>query len=228
LITQKKSTCHVMPRNVHKSLREASFTLVETMIALGIMSTVILQISGVQSNAVFFGDFARKSNQAIWLAKRVLSQVEYYWSNREFSELKAEEDNAKFEGLEEIDELKEFNYRLTIAEWKLPLINLLTGGAGGEEGDSAGGGGDMIASAIKNVLGEELLKVAHVEVSWPEGSRRNSETLTLLLTNQRKLDTVIGEYKAEYDRLKGGSAPTPNPSGGPIPSPTPIPSPSPT
>jgi hypothetical protein len=217
--------CPVMLRNVHKNLREASFTLVETMIALGIMSTVILQISGVQSNAVFFGDFARKSNQAIWLSKRVLSQVEYYWSNRDFSELKAEEDNAKFEGLEEVDELKDFNYRLTIAEWKLPLINLLTGGAGGgEEGESAGGGGDMIASAIKNVLGEELLKVAHVEVSWPEGSRRNSETLTLLLTNQRKLDTVIGEYKGEYDKMKGGAAPVPAASGSPAPVPTPSPS----
>jgi type II secretory pathway pseudopilin PulG len=219
----------VTRKNAPNNLREGSFTLIETMIALGILATVILQISGVQANAVFFGDFARRSTQAIWLAKRVLSQVEYQWMNREFAELKAEEDNAKFEGLEEVDELKDFTYKLTISEWKLPLTDLILGGGQGE-GEEAGGK-NPAAGLIESQLGDDLLRVATVEVSWPEGARRNSESLTLLLTNQRKLDTMAEQYKAAAEKLGGrsGSAPSPSPSGaGSNPAPAPTPGPSPT
>ena len=112
--------------------------------------------------------------------------------------------NLKFDGVEDYDEFREFTYNIALVEWKLPLVKLLTGGVGGgaSEGDSEGNGGsgDMITNAITKTLGDDLLRVAHVEVFWPEGSRRNSESLTLLLTNQKKIDEIVGQMGASVKK----------------------------
>jgi hypothetical protein len=183
---------------------EASFTLIETVVAMGIMVTVIAQMAGVNSNAAYFSDYGRKSIQAVWLAKRVMSQVENYRDKYDFKAMKAEEENLKFDGVEDYDEFREFTYNIALVEWKLPLVKLLTGGVGGgaSEGDSEGNGGsgDMITNAITKTLGDDLLRVAHVEVFWPEGSRRNSESLTLLLTNQKKIDEIVGQMGASVKK----------------------------
>ena len=49
----------------------------------------------------------------------------------------------------------------------------------------------MIKEQLKSRLGEELLKVAYLEVFWPEGSKKGSVELAYLLTNQQNLDMVI-------------------------------------
>jgi len=193
--------------NVPKSLREASFTIIETVIALGLLTVFILEIGGVQGNAVYFNEYGRNVTQATWLAKRIMSQVEYHWEGREFKELETEVKGQRFE------DAPEFSYDITIKEWKLPLWQLLSGGGGEDEEDKSSESSsqtDMMQQGLSQVLGDELLKVANVEVFWTEGAKQNSTQLTLLLTNQRKVDEVIGGLQGVAKSLL--PTPTPGPS----------------
>ncbi len=167
---------------------EKSFTLLETVIALGMMVVFLAALAETQGNAVYFSEFERNSTKATWLAKSVMSKIEYYWQTRDFSEMTMSEKEIPFE----VD--KDFTYSYEIKEWKLPLINMLLGG-GGEEGEGGDPQANYIMQLAKKFLGDEILKTAHVEVFWPEGAKKNSVTLTLLLTNQRQLDTSIEGLK---------------------------------
>ncbi len=181
--TQKINSHHV---------GERSFTIIETMIALGMLASVVLQISGIQGNSIYFSEYGQNVTRAVWLAKRVMSQVEYQWAAQEFKALETETPDGAFE------DFPDFTYSLNIKEWKLPITSLLTGGgAGAEAGEGEGSGTtDMLADTMSKVLGDELLKVAHVEVFWAEGAVRNSTAVTMLLTNQKKVDEVIGSLKS--------------------------------
>ena len=183
---------------------ERSFTLVETAIAIGMLAFAFTMMLTVNGNAITFTDYEKNSSKAVWLAKRVMAQVEYYWNKREFDDLKTKQEGVPFAG----DDLEGFEYKLEIDEWKLPLVDLIAGGGigGGEDTESGGGeeegGGDFIKAAIDQALdGEPLLKTAYVEVSWPEGAVRNSVSLTYLLTNQQKFNEKIALFKSVYDKL---------------------------
>ena len=52
---------------------ERSFTLVETIFALGLLVTVILEVSNVQGRSLVLGEYNRKVTQASWLAKAVMA-----------------------------------------------------------------------------------------------------------------------------------------------------------
>ena len=60
----------------------------------------------------------------------------------------------------------------------------------------------MIEGVLKEIFKDGMFKIAHVEVFWPEGARRNSVTLTYLLTNQRALNQAIFAKKEVYKKLK--------------------------
>ena len=178
---------------------EKSFTLIETVIAVGLMTTIILEAVGSMGNMVYFSGYSRQMTQAVWLAKRIMSQVEYHWSFRPFKEMEIDEPEKKFEG-EDSD--FPYTYKISVQEWKFPILELISGGGAGEsdgdEGDEGGGSGNqdsqgdpLIESVLKQVLGDHILKIAHVEVFWPEGAKRNSVELALLLTNQREIDAQI-------------------------------------
>jgi hypothetical protein len=217
--------------------KEKSFTLIETIIAVGILATMLVQVISVQGNSIYFSEYAQNVTKGVWLANRVMANVEYIWSTRDFADIKeVEEKDAAFEGIDG------FKYNLTIKDWKLPLLDLLSGGAGGATEEGGGdapsseekGQGDIVKGALQQILGnEELLKVANVEVTWAEGAKQNEVTLTYLMTNQRKVNEAIGGYKSAFDKIvnsgppgAGGATPTPTPPGAPgappsMPRPTP-------
>lgn len=190
-------------QNIVKRGEEASFTLLETVIALGLMVTVILEVSSIQGKSINFGEYNRYSSQATWLAQAVMSKVEWYASYYDFKDIKMDSKDVEFSEQFCPKDPKygecPFKYDLKIEEFPLPLVELIAGqlgGGGGEEGGQDGGGlGSSIESAVKNFLGEELLKVAFVEVHWPEGSKRNSVELAYLLANQKQLDVQIYAQK---------------------------------
>ena len=197
---------------------ERSFTLMETIVALGILVTFILEVGRVQGNAVVFTEYGRNVTRAAWLAKAVMAKVEYMWETRQFKDLETDEPDGKFE------EMPEFTYKLTIKEWKLPLLDMLGGGGDkGKSNDDNDGksdkkSGDMMSGGIQQILGDEILKIANVEVFWAEGAKRNSTQITFLLTNQRKVDEVISTFKGvweEAQRKLAQGAPQPGPSGTP-------------
>lgn len=230
---------------VRRRQSEGSFTLIETVIALAIVAFLIVEVAAVQGNSIVFSDYGRNITQASWLARRVMSQVEYYWKSKPFTELETNITDGRFEDNEE------YTYTLEIKEWKFPFLQLLQstlgGGpaAGGDEGGgddkpaepAAGGMGQMVETIVKQVFGSEpIFMTAHVEVSWAEGAARNSTGITYMLTNQAKLDESILPLKPVWDRLtkpptpkkeekKPGTTP-PGPGDGtnpPVPPPAPPP-----
>ena len=53
----------------------------------------------------------------------------------------------------------------------------------------------MIEGVLKEIFKDGMFKIAHVEY-FVEGARRNSVTLTYLLTNQRALNQAIFAKKS--------------------------------
>lgn len=192
---------------------EASFTILETMVAVGVMLAVVLEVVGTQGNIASFAGYSRRLTEASWLAKRVMSQVEYHWHNREFKQLDISVKDQEFE-FDEKPSDTEYTYNLTIENWDLPIFDILSGGgpqtdeedddyqAEPAEQQGLGGGLPGVEQLVNTLFDGEILKIAHVEVFWPEGARRNSVRLTYLLTNQRALDAYIGTKKKVYEKLQ--------------------------
>jgi len=191
--------------------REGSFTLVETVIALTIVTFLIVEVGAVQGNSIVFADYGRNVTQATWLARRVMSQVDYYWRSKPFTDMETEVREQRFE------DFPEYSYTLEIKEWEFPFEKMLTaalgGGLGGDEeaqeaaedkqeAAEAGGISQMIETVTKQVFGDEpKFLTAHVQVSWAEGAARNSTSMTYLLTNQAKIDEAIVQLRPVYEKL---------------------------
>lgn len=197
---------------------ERSFTLLETIVALGLMVVLILEVSSVQGNAIVFNSYIKRSSEAMWLARRVMAQVEYNFAIRPLKDLDTAVKDVR------IEDFPDYSYDLEIKDWKFPLTQLMTGGlAGGEEEEESegkdGGMGGMVKQLMEQVFGEELLKTAHVTVYWPSGAQRDSVSLTLLITNQRKIDDLIVTLKPAWDEAirreeQGEQPPKPTPTPG--------------
>ena len=167
---------------------QSSFTLIETLIALGLMGVIILEVTIVQGRSADFSFYERKVTQGVWLAKGIMGEVEHKWNYFELKEVKAKAKEEKLpEELCPKDPLFDcdFKYSISIDEWKLPLIEM----AAKSVGDATIAG--VIKEQMKQILGDEVLKVANVEVSWGEGSRKDSVSLAYLMTAQFKLDKAI-------------------------------------
>ena len=178
---------------------QRSFTLIETVIAIGLLVTFILEIANAEGKAMYFSEYQTSVTKATWLAKSVMAKVEYEYLGRDLKDMTwSSPTEQSFKDISKDSE--GYTYKLTIDEWKLPIMNLLfAGGAGGGDeekgGDAAGGAGDLIKKQVEAVLGDSILKMAHVEVFWAEGAVKNSTSLTLLLPNVRAVDKQIMALK---------------------------------
>ncbi|MFK7872381.1 MAG: hypothetical protein AB8C84_04315 [Oligoflexales bacterium] len=173
-------------KNTHS---ESSFTLLETVIAIGVMVTVILEVAGVHGRAIDFAAYGRRSAEAIYLAKAKMSEIEYAWSHLPFSEIKTTTpQEQKFDEVlcsPNPDFGCDYTFVATIQDWKLPLLELFAG-------DDASAQMQAVQEQAKKIFGDSILKIASVEVFWADGgATRDSVVLTTLLTNQKALDDVI-------------------------------------
>lgn len=213
----------MIPRYPPRDQARASFTLLETVIAIGLIAAICLEVTGVQGNAIYFSTYSRNVNQAIWIAKQMLSQVEYDAAHAEsFKDVKASENERDFK----VENIEDFKVTLTIDEWKLPITEILSGGLQGEkkeeepgEEEEQGGAGEGLQPIIEQVFGDEpILKIAKVEVSWPEGVHRGSINASLLLANMQKVNEAVARLGPPPSQEKGevpGGAPGGVPGGAP-------------
>lgn len=183
---------------------ERSFTLLETMMAMTIMVTVILHVASAQGNMIYNADYGRRITEAMWLARSLMAKVDYHWAYREFKDLDQKIERKKFGEEMGLPEDNDYTYSIHIAEWKFPILELLqNGGLGSSEDGPPQESAFPIKDALKGILGDHILKVAHVEVFWPEGAKEQSVQLSYLLTNQRKVDEYLrGQGRTYKDMLK--------------------------
>ncbi len=212
---------------------EKSFTLIETVLAVGLLASVLLEVSMVQARFVNFSILYRKMTQATWLAKAVMTEIEYKWKFYPLKDIKAElgsEDKKFPESFCPKDPQFDcdFTYSVNIEDFKLPIVEILSGSMGKAlEGAGAGGAESMIKDQVEQVLGKEIFKTAVVTVSWPEGSKKSSVSLPYLLTSQQTLDLFIESQppivdekgKDKKDGSPGAADPTPPPGPDGVPPP---------
>lgn len=181
---------------------ERSFTIIETMIALGILLPVIVETVATQGSIVNNNAYIRKMTEATWLAKRVMSQVESHYQNYPLKDLEQSGKEERFKDIDRDDVEFDYTYRLTIQEWKLPIFDILLGGGLNQskeeeekdEPNSSSASSSLppfVEDMINSTFDGHIMKTAHVEVFWPEGASRSSVSLTLLLTNQKAVDAAL-------------------------------------
>ena len=176
-----------------------SFSLFETMIAIGMLAVVMLQVTSIQGQVVYSLEYGQNLSRGVWLAKGIMAKLEYEWATRSFSELELnlvdQLINDSLWGEEAAKIYRDFSYNITSQEWKLPILSFLTGdnsaALSADDGSSS-----LIAEQLKAIFGDHVMKIATVEVFWPEGARRASTTLSMLLVNQQALDGQILTMKS--------------------------------
>ncbi len=198
-----------MKKLVNKNPRELSFTIFETIVAVGLLMAFALEMAGGQGNIVNKVDYARRANDAIWLAKRIMAQVEYNYQTMDLKDL--ETTPVKDQKFERLDQDPEFDYlySVEIKEWKFPLFDfLLNGGMKDEEAENdptkeekepAAAGIPGMDAILDQIFKGHIMKVAYVEVSWPDGARRDHVSLTYLLTNNKAMDEYLVTKKSIFD-----------------------------
>jgi len=173
--------------------KQASFSLIETMVAIGILATLILNINGIQGNAIVFNQYSRNMTKAIWLAKRIMSQVEHdYMTTSSFRALSQKKiSDGRFE--DEAD----FSYKLRFVDWNLDIAKLLGGNNSVMEG-----AGSMVSQTVKNYFKDGFFKIAVVEVLWGDGAKQNSMSLSYLLANHIEAEANLAALR---NRVGGSS-----------------------
>lgn len=178
--------------------------MIETVIALGLMVTIILEVSTVMGNSISFAEYERKVTQAGWLAKSVFSKLERARGLYDLSDFEMNVKDQEFDQElcpKEADYPCDYKYNLEVREWRLPIVELISkqlGVGGGEQSPILG----MVKEQVKNILGDDILKVAHLEVYWPEGQQRGSLELAYLLVNQRDVDQFISKLPPPTPKKK--------------------------
>ncbi len=209
----KKPNDHSEKNPVIRKPQELSFTLLEVIIAVGLLTAVVMQVAGGQGSLFEITDYSKRATEATWLAKRLMSEMEYNYIQYDLKDLEQTVKEEAFEDLKEKDPDADYKYSITVEEWKLPLIDFLSGGGGKSEqeknkdkdegrAESPVAGIPGLDGIINQIFEGHMMKTAHVEVSWPEGARRNSVALTYLLTNQKKLDDYVLTKGAVWDAVR--------------------------
>ena len=200
---------------------ERSFSLLETIIAVSLVAILMVEVSGVNGNAIAFNEYGRKVLQASYLAKRIMSQIEYQATFR--SPLKDMANNEKDKPFEDAPE---FSYSVTIES--LPhaldlMFKIFSGGmVGGKDKEDGKDGGkdgmgamlDQIKTVITQSVGEDPIWIAKVEVTWPEGARRASTSVAMIITDIKKLEDSVGKI-LDQAPAGGGGGPGSVPGGVP-------------
>ena len=212
--------------------RQLSFTLFETIVAVGLLATVIVNVSMVQGNSIVFSEYTRNLTHAIWLSKRIMSQVEYQKTIHSFKELETKLEDQSFKEVPEED-AESFLYDLEIAPFDFPITKLITkhfsGGLAGGDSESASPLAQiapLVEQQMQQFIGKDFFKLVKLEVKWSDGAKEDSLVTQMLIADIKKLDEVFAQLSA----LSAGAGSPGGPAGGsqtPTPTPTPTPGPTP-
>lgn len=208
---------------------ERSFSLLETIVAVSLVAILMVEVSGVHGNSIAFNQYGRKVLQASYLAKRIMSQIEYQSTiHSPLKDIAIPEKDKPFE------DAPDFSYSVVIEP--LPhaidlMFKIFSGGmAGGKDKDDKDGddkdGASAILEQIKGVInqsvGEDPIWIAKVEVSWAEGARKETTSIAMILTDVKKLEDSVGKVLdlAPATPPVGGIPPTSPNVNSAIPSPS--------
>lgn len=142
---------------------ERGFTLLETMIAMGIMLVAFASILMVQSGSLNASAKAKQMNIVAMLARNAMIEAEQTFEGKQFEEVDKEKE-GKFP-----NPYQDFRWKRSIKEIKFPSLGI--GGGKGEKKDGEGANDkvEMLAKLFTNFLSKAVREVT-VTVIWNRGS----------------------------------------------------------
>jgi general secretion pathway protein I len=194
-------------------VKAAGFTLLEVMVALGVLAMALMAIADLSGNALRNHDYARQLSQATLLARGKMAGLEEAYEDKGFKDFdESDEGDFADEGHPEFKwrvELKKPEAQLSPEQ----ILGYLTGAAGGDAQDvlaklmglgSKDGNGPQPApvqgvagAAMSNLLqtqltafGEQIkksLRELRLTVAWLDGRQRRQFTVVthLVVLNPR-------------------------------------------
>ena len=185
--------------------RSLGFTLLETLIALGILASIAVQLLSVQSNTISVTQLARDNMRATWALKGLLAQMQYFV---EVYGLKALPEEMEIPW--EIDpsfKIKLRSKEVSIEASKVFLTvmklqkQLSMENPPGDEPGSPLGGREMDAqmkqlesvfSVLDTTVPKDIYKQIFVEVKWPDGGKTKELSSGLFYIDQKAITSLAG------------------------------------
>lgn len=158
-------------------LSQAGFTLLETLIAITIMTLAFASILMVQSNAIQSSARAKQMNVVAMLAKNVMVQSELEIEGKTFDEVKKEH-TEQFK-----EPFQDYTWTRIIKEIEFPSLGASGGGGGGANGGGASddAGQDQMSEQLTKLVTQFFSKAVRevtVTVSWKQGKGEKSFSLS--------------------------------------------------
>lgn len=204
------------------------FTLLETLLAIGILSVVVAQVVSVQGTQISVSKIAADNIRATWALRHMMSQLQYVVETLGVAGLPKNPIDVPWTGDASYTirlEVKELN--VEPSRMILSAMKLAMGGAGGgaeEEKDEAKDSMDgfkEMASLIDSKLPKDLYRSYNVTVSWKEGDKTRSIEGGGMIIDNKVLVGLVGAGAAAAGAQGGGGAggganpsASPSPAGG--------------
>lgn len=176
--------------------RNAGFTLLESLLAIGILVTVFSQIVGVQASSLSVARNNKANIQATWALRSLASQIEYIVDVRGVKALPTESSQPPALRLngDSSDEMT-FEYRnkqslIKASKFLMASMNLgknVAGSAEGEGDDQFKQFGELLDSQLPN----DIYRSISLTARWKDGLTTRSTDLGLLLIDRKSVHIGI-------------------------------------
>lgn len=220
--------------SARRAATEGGFTLVEVMAAVAILALALTVISESQQAGMRHVIRAKKMTIASLLAREKMADLEDELAKDGFPEFD-KDDEGEFE-----DGFEGYTYSWKIEKIELPssldpdaMTDALTGegqeGGGGTSESSTSGmaafGGQMLTQQFelfRNILEQSIRRIT-LKVGWKEGRADKSISVTLYVTDPRRIGSAIAPGTTSTGQTSGatgqgttttGQGTTATPSGG--------------
>jgi prepilin-type N-terminal cleavage/methylation domain-containing protein len=213
------------------SNKQSGFSLLECLLALGIMAVLSVQVLSVMANSIAISQKSWDNMRATWAMRSAFSQLEYVMDAIGFENLPKSEINYEWTGE------KGFRVRFLVDEASIEASSLLVtalkaGAAMGaaqdpnakKEDEAESGISEQIKSIgpmLDSQVPKDMYKRVTVEVSWPDGEARRTMEGGVLLINEKAIAIMPSSDKS----ATSSASPVPGASPTAAGSPTQVPSP---
>lgn len=209
-------------RNARRDAR--GFTLLETLLAIGILSVVIVQVLSVQSSNVSITQVSRDNVRATWAMRQAISQLQYVLDTLGVEGLPknpvefAWSADEKFVVRVEVKEENIEASRLLMSAMKLASFGQQPDEESDEENDPQAALKE-VASLLDSRLPKDLYRTFQIVVSWKQGDERSRQLDGGgLIIDDKLIEGMIPAATAATAPATGAGgnpAVTPSPTGTP-------------
>jgi prepilin-type N-terminal cleavage/methylation domain-containing protein len=161
-----------------RNAAEAGFTLLETIIAIAIMTISFASIILIQRNSIAAIERSREETVVTLLARNIMIDTDLLIEGKDFKEVK-EEESGTFDR-----PFEQYKWKRKIKEIEFPQLNF-AGAAGSEEGATEGEGDasstDASTETVTKLITQFLSKAVReitVTISYPRGTGTVDHSIT--------------------------------------------------